>query len=186
MTWFKVKTETQTQKESAENGKRHLLSGWRVPGSQFGNLFTWSHVSLKVELRTDVIYCWRWGQVELNICSRSWNLQRAAQGWNPYLSALRFLSITHFSTGLGYFATKYLGDCLEPVLWSPLLPGSHPHLVEWSWFTLLRRQASYPSTEAGGSRRPELAERLNLGIFLLHEISFRTFGPLGLPQIANC
>ena len=120
------------------------------------------------------------------IFSRSWNLQRAAQGWNPYLSALRFLSITHFSTGLGYFATKYLGDYLEPVLWSPLLPGSHPHLVEWSWFTLLRRQASYPSTEAGGSRRPELAERLNLGIFLLHEISFRTFGPLGLPHIANC
>lgn len=40
-------------------------------------------------------------------------------------------------------------------------------------------------TKPGGSRRPELAERFNLGIFLLHKISFRTFGPLGLPQIAN-
>ena len=77
MTWFKVKTKTQTttKKESAENGQGHLLSDWCVPGFQFGNLFTWSHVSLTVELRIDVTYCWRWGQVELHICSRSWNLQ---------------------------------------------------------------------------------------------------------------
>ena len=60
----------------------------------------------------------------------------------------RLLSITAFSTGLGYFATKYLGDCLKPVLLykePSLLPDSHPHLVELSWFSLLRRQASYPS-----------------------------------------
>lgn len=121
------------------------------------------------------------------IPSRSWNLQMVEQGWHPYLSPLDSFPLQLFPQGWGtsqwsILETAWNQSCCTR---NPVFCLTLTH-IWWNRVGLHCKEASkLPFTKPEGSRRPELAERFNLGIFLLHKISFRTFGPLGLPQIAN-
>ena len=111
-------------------------------------------------------------------------MQIAEQGWSPYLTPLDPFPLALFH-GAGVLRNKVSWRLLgiSPVESSPTWLS--PSFGGIQLVYTAEEASKLPFTKPGGSRRPELAKRFNLGIFLLHEISFRTFGPLGLPQIAK-
>ena len=99
----------------------------------------------KRKLRQREVAMWR--PQGHGICKWPW------QGWNLYLSAYRVLSITHFFHRAEMLRKKVAWKLrrTSPLYkeTSPPLPGPHPHLVEQSSFTFLRKQSNYPSRSQG-------------------------------------
>lgn len=76
------------------------------------------------------------------------------KGWHLYLSASRPFHYTLFPRGWKTLQQSSCeitvrSICAEPArivqVTKSSLPGFHPHVVEWSWFTFLRKQSNYPS-----------------------------------------